>query len=1005
MPVDFLTTEREESYGRYVAEPSPADLARFFHLDDADRAVLADRRGDHNRLGFGLQLCTLRYLGVFLDDPTAVPPGVAAALAAQLGVADLVCLDRYRVGETRWDHAIEIRRRYGYRAFEEQPGHLRLVRWLYARAWLGEERPSALFEAAVARLMARKIILPGVSVLERLVARVRDRAAARLWRRLAMAPDPAQRAALERLLLVTEEGRQTPLDRLRRGPTTVSSVTLVAAVRRLEEIRAVGVGGLDLAGVPPGRVRALARYALAARAQAVSRMPDDRRVAALLAAARVLEVAAHDDVVDVLDTLIDDLIDGAARVGKRERLRTLRDLDAAALLLRDVALIVRDPRYRDADLRDAIGEQHGDGEIDLAVATVSALTRSPDDHYQRELMDTYPTIRRFLPAALRALTFHGTAASVPLREALDFLRALDGPHPPDVVEAPLAVVPPTWRDRVVGVPYRIDRTAYTAGVLEQFRAALRRRDLYIAPSERWADPRAKLLSGPAWEASRPQVCRALGHELDPTAELAALGRRLDDAYRRTAANLDGNTAVRIERQGGRDTLVLSPLDKLDEPPSLRRLRAEVDVRLPHLDLPELLLEIHGVTGFADAFTHLSEGNARAEGLATSVCAVLLADACNIGLRAVARPDVPALTLDRLAWVRQNYVREETLAAANARLVDYHATLPLAKAWGGGEVASVDGLRFRVPVKTLNAGTNPKYFGWDRGATWLNAASDMATGLGGEVVAGTLRDSGRILDVILGQHTSVHPVEVMADTAAYSDIVFSLFALLGLRFSPRLADIGEARFWRIDPRAHYGGLNGIARQRIRTDLIAQHWDDLLRMAGSLQTGTVSASEMMRTLQSDGRYSALGRAAAEYGRIAKTLYLLEYIDDAGYRRRVLVQLNRQEERHRVARAVFYGQKGELRQHYQDGQEDQLGALGLVVNALVLWNTRYTQRVIDDLQGQGWEIEPADLARLSPLGFEHITILGRYQFAVPASVLRGEFRPLRTPDGTDRHAGRDA
>jgi len=114
MPVDFLTEEREESYGRYVAEPSPADLARFFHLDDADRAVLADRRGDHNRLGFGLQLCTLRYLGVFLEDPTDVPPGVAAALAAQLGVADLACLDRYRVGETRWDHATEIRRRYGY---------------------------------------------------------------------------------------------------------------------------------------------------------------------------------------------------------------------------------------------------------------------------------------------------------------------------------------------------------------------------------------------------------------------------------------------------------------------------------------------------------------------------------------------------------------------------------------------------------------------------------------------------------------------------------------------------------------------------------------------------------------------------------------------------------------------------------------------------------------------------------------------------------------------------
>jgi len=107
----------------------------------------------------------------------------------------------------------------------------------------------------------------------------------------------------------------------------------------------------------------------------------------------------------------------------------------------------------------------------------------------------------------------------------------------------------------------------------------------------------------------------------------------------------------------------------------------------------------------------------------------------------------------------------------------------------------------------------------------------------------------------------------------------------------------------------------------------------------------------------------------------------------------------------RAVFYGQKGELRQHYQDGQEDQLGARGLVVNALILWHTRYTQRVIDNLQGQGWEIASADLARLSPLGCAHRTILGHYQFAVPDSVLRGDFRPLRIPDGTRMHASRDA
>jgi len=89
--------------------------------------------------------------------------------------------------------------------------------------------------------------------------------------------------------------------------------------------------------------------------------------------------------------------------------------------------------------------------------------------------------------------------------------------------------------------------------------------------------------------------------------------------------------------------------------------------------------------------------------------------------------------------------------------------------------------------------------------------------------------------------------VTSDTAGYSDVIFGLFALLGYQFSPRLADAGEARFWRVDPSADYGPLNGISRNRIRTNLISDNWDDLLRIAGSLKLGTITASEFVRTLQ--------------------------------------------------------------------------------------------------------------------------------------------------------------
>lgn len=102
--------------------------------------------------------------------------------------------------------------------------------------------------------------------------------------------------------------------------------------------------------------------------------------------------------------------------------------------------------------------------------------------------------------------------------------------------------------------------------------------------------------------------------------------------------------------------------------------------------------------------------------------------------------------------------------------------------------------------------------------------------------------------------------------------------------------------------------------------------------------------------------------------------------------------------MARAVFHGKRGELRQHYREGQEDQLGALGLVLNMIVLWNTIYMQAAIDRLRQDGYDVRDEDVARLSPLLHEHINMLGRYTFSVPEAVAKGELRPLRNPDADD-------
>src|SRR5208283_2877190 len=406
---------------------------------------------------------------------------------------------------------------------------------------------------------------------------------------------------------------------------------------------------------------------------------------------------------------------------------------------------------------------------------------------------------------------------------------------------------------------------------------------------------------------------------------------LDETFRQVAARAPTNPDLRIETVEGKSELVVTPLDKIVDCESLRFLRASVQSRLPKVGMPDVLLEAMARTGFAQAFTHLSERQARVEHFDISLCAALIGEACNIGLEPMVREDIPALRRDRLSWIGQNFIRPETLDAASALIVATHGKLPLVQHWGSGEVASADGMRFVAPASAIHAGPNPKYYGQARGVTWYNMLSNQFSGLNGAVVPGTLRDSLVILALLLEQETELDPQEIMTDTAAYSDAIFGLFWLLGYQFSPRLADIGGAKLWRIDRAADYGPFQDIAKSAINLNLIRDNWSDLIRLAGSLKLGHLKAAGIMRTLQIKDRPTTLARALSELGRIVKTIHILRYVDNSAFRRRILIQLNRQELRHRLGRRVHHGERGEIRSPLRQGQEEQLGALGLALNSI--------------------------------------------------------------------------
>ena len=250
MPVDFLTTEQTESYGWFTGEPDELQLARYFHLDEADKEFIGKSRGDHNRLGIALQIGCVRFLGTFLTDMNHIPSGVRHFTARQLGISDITVLAEYGQREnTRREHAALIRQHYQYREFA-WPWTFRLTRLLYTRSWISNERPGLLFDLATGWLMQHRIILPGATTLTRLISEVREKATLRLWNKLALIPSAEQRSQLEMLLGPTDCSRLSLLESLKKGPVTISGPAFNEAIERWRTLNDFGLHADNLSTLP-----------------------------------------------------------------------------------------------------------------------------------------------------------------------------------------------------------------------------------------------------------------------------------------------------------------------------------------------------------------------------------------------------------------------------------------------------------------------------------------------------------------------------------------------------------------------------------------------------------------------------------------------------------------------------------------------------------------------------------------------------------------------------------
>jgi TnpA family transposase len=251
----------------------------------------------------------------------------------------------------------------------------------------------------------------------------------------------------------------------------------------------------------------------------------------------------------------------------------------------------------------------------------------------------------------------------------------------------------------------------------------------------------------------------------------------------------------------------------------------------------------------------------------------------------------------------------------------------------------------------------------------------------------------VLDGLLHHESDLRIEEHYTDTAGFTDHVFALMHLLGFRFAPRIRDLADKRLFVPARQKAYPILSGLIGGSINQKQIRAHWDDILRLATSIKQGTATASLMLRKLGSYPRQNGLAVALRELGRIERTLFTLEWMQNVELRRRVQIGLNKGEAKNALARAVFFNRLGEMRDRSFENQRYRASGLNIVVAAIILWNTVYLERAVTALKVQGQKVDESLLQHLSPLGWEHINLTGDYVWKQDKKIEQGKFRQLRS------------
>ncbi|MCV3211472.1 Tn3 family transposase [Mesorhizobium sp. YC-39] len=967
-------------------------LIRHYSLSSADRLEIGLRRREHNQLGFAVQLCLMRYPGRVLATDETPPRAMLKYVAEQIG-ADAGKFALYaRREETRRDH---IARLMVYLAARSATGQDRRAALLAAiQAAAISDDGGAIASATVSMFRERGSLLPSIDTIERIGLAARAIARRRAERALIEEISVDTLQSLDKLLEVDPAIGQTRFHWLRSAPDAPGASNLVGLTERIAFLRKLEIDPKLQMRISSGRWDQMIREGNATPAWLANDFNASRRHALIVAQIIKLGQKLTDDAVSMFIKMIGRLFSQANNRKKQRHMDCRPDTAKALRMFLDTITALQSANDYGRNALEVLDQEVGWHRLLRMKPELESMVEDNEASPLTLAAEQYATVNKYAGAFLQAFTFRSARRHDPLLAAISLLKRLYAEKRrslPDRV--PVTHLGQADRRLILGQE-KPDRRFYEIATLAALRDRLRSADIWVDGSRSFRPIDEHLMPRSTFTILKDEDRLGLGVQQDGAAWLAEARQMLDFnlkrlAHRARAGKLDG---VRLE--GG--TLIVTPAAG-EVPAEAEDLNAEISEFYPLVEVPDLLREVHEWTGFADCFTHVRTGDTPRN--VSAMLAGVLADATNLGPKRMASAS-KGISAHQISWMRTFHARSETYRGAQACVTDAHTRHPHSRLWGNGTTSSSDGQFFRASDRAAKRGDINLHYGSEPGSKFYSHLSDQYGYFSILPISPTESEAAFVLDGLFDQDTILEIQEHFTDTGGASDHVFGLFALIGKRFAPRLRNLKDRKFHTFEKGDAYPALSNHIGAPINTTLILDHWDDLLHLAASITTRAVVPSTILKKLSASPKESQLAKALRELGRIERSLFMIEWYSSSTLRRRCQAGLNKGEAAHKLKRAVFFHERGELRDRSFESQAFRASGLNLVVSAIVHWNTVYLDRAVTELKRAGRNIPDTLLKHISPLSWEHINLTGIYTWDSEQHLPEG-FRSLRLPAGLRRAA----